>query len=130
SLFIPEPAWQRSEPNVNRPCLLTDADGVPLPPGTICRGVPDIAALSGNAIEAFRIVNYNRPDVAAGTSLSSPLMMGMWARIVAAAAHPIGPAAPAIYKLSSAQRAADLHAITEGELVGNGLYLPGPGWNY
>jgi pseudomonalisin len=130
ALFIPEPAWQRSEPHVNRPCLLTDADGVPLPPGTICRGVPDIAALSGNTTQAFNIINYNKPDVAAGTSLSSPLMMGMWARIAAAAAHPIGPAAPAIYKLTPAQRAADLHAITEGEFGGNGLYLPGPGWNY
>jgi len=130
SLFIPEPAWQRSEPNVNRPCLLTDSDGVALPPGTICRGVPDIAALSGNATQALRIINYNKPDEAAGTSLSSPLMMGMWSRVIAAAAHPIGPAAPAIYKLTAQQRAADLHAITEGELGGNGLYLPGPGWNY
>jgi hypothetical protein len=130
ALFIPEPPWQRSEPHVNRPCLLTDADGVPLPPGTICRGVPDVAALSGNATQAFNIINYNKHDVAAGTSLSSPLMMGMWSRIVAAAAHPIGPAAPAIYRLTPQQRAVDLHPITQGEFGGNGLYLPGPGWNY
>jgi subtilase family serine protease len=130
SLFIPEPAWQKGEPNVNRPCLLTDPDGVPLAPGTICRGVPDIAALSGNALQALRIINYNKPDMAAGTSLSSPLTMGMWARVIAAAGKPIGPAAPAIYHLSAQQRSVDLHPITQGELGGNGLYLPGPGWNY
>jgi subtilase family serine protease len=130
SLNIPEPAWQKGEPNVNRPCLLTDPDAVPLPPGTICRGVPDIAALSGNTLQALRIINYNKPDQAAGTSLSSPLTMGMWSRVIAAAAKPIGPAAPAIYKLSAQQRSQDLHGITQGEFGGNGLYVPGPGWNY
>jgi subtilase family serine protease len=130
SLFIPEPPWQKGEPNINRPCLLTDPDGVPLPPGTICRGVPDVAALSGNLMQGFRIFSYNKPDVASGTSLSSPLTMGMWARVLAAADRPIGPAAPVIYRLSAQQRATDLHPITQGELGGNGLYLPGPGWNY
>lgn len=130
SLFIPEPAWQRTESNVNRACLVTDADGAPLPPGTVCRGVPDIAALSGNGLESLWVTNYNQPGEAGGTSLSSPLAMGMWARVAAATRKHLGPASPAIYGLTPAQRAQDFQDITGGEIAGNGLYLTGPGWDY
>lgn len=129
-LFIPEAPWQRSEPNVNHPCLPTNPDGSFYAPGTICRGVPDLAALSGNSSEGLGIFNYNQPAAVGGTSLSSPLVMGMWARVVAAAKTPIGPAAPAIYHLDAAARARDFHDITSGEAGGNGLNVPGPGWDY
>jgi pseudomonalisin/xanthomonalisin len=130
ALFIPEPDWQKSESHIDRPCLGTDADGVALPPGTICRGVPDIAALSGNTTQALFITAYDQPSSVGGTSLSSPLTMGMWARVVAAAREPLGPAAPAIYRLKADARADDFFDVTTGELGGNGLYLPGAGWDY
>jgi hypothetical protein len=130
ALFIPEPVWQRGEAHVNTGCLVTDHDGVPLPAGTICRGVPDVAALSGNGEQAFSVRTYDGPDSESGTSVSSPLMMGMWARVVAAAHHPLGPAAPAIYRLTPAARARDFYDVTAGEAAGNGLYFPGPGWDY
>jgi hypothetical protein len=130
ALFIPEPEFQKSEKNVNHPCLLMKPDGTALPPGTICRGIPDIAALSGNGSQGLKIVNYNEPAAVGGTSLSSPLMMGMWARVVAASAKPLGPAAPAFYKMEASKRTADIHDITEGEQGGNGLNFPGPGWDY
>jgi hypothetical protein len=130
SLFIPEPDWQKSEPAVNRPCLPVKADGTPQKSGQICRGVPDVAALSGNAGEGLHIVNYNEPAAVGGTSLSSPLMMGMWARVAAASAKPLGPAAAAIYAMQPDKRKADFYDVTDGEAGGNGLYLPGPGWDY
>src|SRR5262249_45548287 len=130
ALFIPRPDWQRAEAAVNRPCALTDYDGVLQPPGTLCRGVPDIAALSGSDLQGLYIGNYDKPADASGTSLSSPLAMGSWARVVAAAKNRIGPAAPAIYGLSPQQRAHDFYDVTAGELVGNGLNAPGPGWDY
>jgi len=130
AFFIPRPAWQSSEPAVNRPCLLLDSDGSRLDPGTICRGLPDVAALSGSATQGFEMYGYDLPTGAAGTSVSSPLMMGMWARVAAASLRPLGPAAPAVYGLTSAQRARDFYDVTAGELVGNGLYVPGPGWDY
>jgi kumamolisin len=130
ALFIPRPDWQSGEPAINRPCLLTDADGVAQPPGTICRGVPDIATLSGSDLQGLYIVNYDKPGNASGTSLSSPLAMGSWARVAAAARTRIGPAAPAIYRLSPDKRAHDFYDITAGEAIGNGLNIPGPGWDY
>ncbi|HEX3827949.1 MAG TPA: protease pro-enzyme activation domain-containing protein [Sporichthyaceae bacterium] len=130
SLFIPEPDWQKPEAAVNRPCLPMKTDGTAQKSGQICRGEPDVAALSGNGSEGLRIVNYNEPAAVGGTSLSSPLMMGMWARVAAAAAKPLGPAAATIYAMDGGKRQADFHAITSGEAGGNGLYFPGPGWNY
>lgn len=130
ALFIPEPEWQKSEPHVNRPCGPSRPDGTAIPPGTICRGVPDLAAVSGNAAQGLAIVNYDQPAAVGGTSLSSPLTMGIWARVAAAAKTPLGPAAPAIYHLSPDMRARDFHQIIAGEALGNGLYFPGPGWNY
>ncbi|HEX3828540.1 MAG TPA: S53 family peptidase [Sporichthyaceae bacterium] len=130
ALFIPRPDWQSAEAAINRPCLLTDADGVPQPPGTICRGVPDIATLSGNITQGLYIVNYDKPTNASGTSLSSPLAMGSWARVVAAARTRIGPVAPAVYRLSPTQRTRDFYDVTKGEAIGNGLNIPGPGWDY
>lgn len=130
ALFIPRPDWQRREPAVDRPCLLTDSQGGPLPPGTVCRGVPDLAALSGNASQGMAVRVYDAPETVRGTSLSTPLAMGMWARVVAAAGRPLGPAAPALYGLDAARRASAFHDVTEGEFLGNGAYLTGPGWDY
>lgn len=130
SLFIQEPEWQKSEANVNRPCLLLHPDGTPIPPGTVCRGLPDVAALSGNTGQGLRTVTYDEPSAVGGTSLSSPLMMGIWARVLAAADKPVGPAAPAIYHLAPQRRASAFHDIVAGEAIGNGLYTPAPGWDY
>jgi subtilase family serine protease len=130
ALFIPEPEWQKSEPHVDLPCLPINSDGAPQPLGTVCRGVPDIAALSGSATEAMYINAYDQPTGAGGTSLSSPLVMGAWSRVAAAARKPLGPAAPAIYHIDADKRAHDFFDVTAGEAVGNGLYVPGPGWDY
>lgn len=130
ALFIARPSWQATESAVNRPCLLMDADGVAMTPGTTCRGVPDIAAMSGNNLQGLKIIGYDAPSMASGTSLASPLAMGSWARVAAAVRNRLGPVAPVLYRLTAEQRAGDFFDITKGELVGNGLNVPGPGWDY
>jgi subtilase family serine protease len=101
SLFISSPAWQNgafssnssSAPGLAYPCATNwEATPTPYAPGTLCRGLPDVAAQSGDVLT-------NGYFAGAGTSLSSPLWLGMWARIQAASSNPgrIGFASPAIY---------------------------------
>ncbi|MGH3743822.1 MAG: S53 family peptidase, partial [Mycobacteriales bacterium] len=88
SHFILEPKYQQKTAYItatNAPCL-TDAAGTPHPAGSVCRGTPDVAALSGNILgNGYFIYIDGEPSSEGGTSLSSPLMMGMWARLQAAA---------------------------------------------
>ncbi len=105
SLQIAAPPWQTgafetqstSSPGVNYPCTTNwEAPNSPnfatYPPGTNCRGLPDVGAQSGDVIS-------NGYFAGGGTSLSSPLWLGMWTRIQAASSNPgrIGFASPAIY---------------------------------
>ena len=56
--------------------------------GPLCRSTPDVAAISGDVAtgNGMLITNDNGADQqGAGTSLSSPLWLGMWTRIQAAA---------------------------------------------
>jgi len=71
---------------------LTDEDGNVFVPGIAagppCRSVPDVAAQSGDVFtgNGMLITDDNGVDQqGAGTSLSSPLWLGMWTRIQAAA---------------------------------------------
>ena len=96
SLYISAPDWQVKDvpaPGLLYPCT-TDWHATPntYPPGTFCRGIPDVAAQSGDVIS-------NGYVAGGGTSLSSPLWLGMWTRIQAASSNPgrIGFASPAIY---------------------------------
>ncbi|MHB8719507.1 MAG: S53 family peptidase [Candidatus Dormibacteria bacterium] len=102
SLYISAPSWQQnptfdtqstSAPGVTYPCTTNwEASPVAYPSGTICRGLPDVAAQSGDIISNGSFGN-------GGTSLSSPLWLGMWTRIQAASSNPgrLGFASPAIY---------------------------------
>jgi pseudomonalisin len=131
AIFIDEPAYQRRVAAIDHPCLVS-ASGTPYPPGTVCRGVPDIAALSGDVTgNGYTVVNDMKPGQGAGTSLSAPLWMGMWTRIQAAApdqVHGLGFANPILYGVGTGARyAADFHDITVGT---NGVYAAAPGWDY
>ena len=102
SLYIAAAPWQQatgfhtqaqSAPGVTYPCT-TNWESTPAPyaPGTFCRGLPDVAAQSGDVLT-------NGYFAGGGTSLSSPLWLGMWTRIQAASPNPgrLGFAAAAIY---------------------------------
>ena len=127
--FISEPFYQKADANVNIPCTMNDM-GTPYPAGTICRGVPDVAAMSGNIYaNGYNIVVGGAPTIEGGTSLSSPLWVGMWTRVQAAApTGGLGFANPTIYKVGeSSNYGKDFFDVTLGC---NGQHCAGPGWDY
>jgi pseudomonalisin len=95
----------------------------------IGRATADVAAQSGDILSGYNVVSAGAPTTVGGTSLSAPLWQGMWARVSAAAATPVGPAAPAIYALAKdpVQLAASFTDIIVGD---NGLYQALPGYDY
>lgn len=136
SHFIAEPSWQKPIAQVDQPCV-AHPDGqlyAGAPP--TCRGIPDVSTLSGNITgNGYFIVSDGEPSSEGGTSLSSPLMVGMWSRIQAAAPEKgLGFADPVLYRLGADPKkyARDFHDITQAEhgAPGNGTYVDGKGWDY
>ena len=87
SYFVPEASDQVGVTNIDHPCVSTPT-GDPYNPTTapICRGVPDVADMSGNTTgDEYFIYIDGEPSGEGGTSLASPLMMGQWTRVQAAA---------------------------------------------
>jgi pseudomonalisin len=131
TLFTPEPAYQQGVANNNIPCV-TD-------PSVICRGIADVAAQSGDvAGNGYNIVNDGTFLEAGGggTSLSAPLMQGMWTRVQSA-----GPAAgngfanEALYRAGKTAYATDYFDVSSTDLAtglpaSNGAYVTTPGWDY
>ncbi len=152
SHFVSEPSYQQGVQHINLPCVSTPTGTLYLPGSApTCRGVPDVADLSGNiTFDGYFIYIDGEPASEGGTSLSSPLMMGQWARVQAAAssstqkAGGVGFADPVIYRqaqdadgCSSSPCAnaptynRDFFDVTDSEYgAGNGAYQPGPGWDY
>ena len=131
SFFIPAPSFQSGVSGINRPCL-SDVSGNPNTSGVTCRGIPDVADESGDiATSSYDIYSDELGGASGegGTSLSSPLMMGMWARVQAAARGGTGFANPLIYAVgkNATQDAADFNDYMVGT---NGAYQALPGWDY
>jgi hypothetical protein len=141
SHFITEPTFQSKVSNVDKPCL-TQPDGTPftgVPP--TCRGVPDVAALSGNTLgNGYFIYIDGAPSAEGGTSLSSPLTVGMWTRLQAASSVSggLGFAAPVLYgqydyqtKGATGSYGRDFFDVVDEESgATNGTEMPAPGWDY
>ena len=121
SLFEPIPAWQQGVTGI------TDQ---------VHRGVPDIAFEGDPASGALITVDGSPGQQYGGTSLATPLAVGMWAHVLQADGNSLGFASPVIYKLaqSSAFSYNDaFHDVLEGEnsTFGNGQCCSaGPGWDY
>jgi pseudomonalisin len=131
SFFIPAPSYQSGVSGIDRPCL-SDVNGNPNTGGVTCRGIPDVADESGDiATSSYDIYSDELGGASSegGTSLSSPLMMGMWARVQAAARGGTGFANPLIYAVgkNTTQDAADFNDYMVGT---NGAYQALPGWDY
>jgi pseudomonalisin len=131
SPFIRAPDYQQGVANLSRPCA-TDTQGQPTNTGQLCRGVPDVAALSGDAVaNGYTIVSDGEDAGGGGTSLSSPLWAGMWADVqsTAPAGANYGFANRAIYAIAKdpARYAQAFHDITAGA---NGLNPAQPGYDY
>jgi pseudomonalisin len=112
---------------------VTDQSGNPYLPGAgpLCRATPDVASISGDVAtgNGMLITDDNGADQqGAGTSLSSPLWLGMWTRIQAAATKKgLGFANFSLYKIGkSASYANDFYDVTVGD---NQPYPATPGWD-
>jgi pseudomonalisin len=131
TFFIPAPSYQLGTPGL-LPCLTN--------PLTTCRGISDVAAQSGDVVgNGFAIVSAGADSVGGGTSLSSPLWAGMWARIQGASSNPQGNgfANYALYRVGNdaASYARDFFDVSSTDLAtglpaSNGLYATTPGWDY
>ncbi|MBC7678395.1 MAG: S8/S53 family peptidase [Pseudorhodobacter sp.] len=133
SLYTPAPSWQAGVGGLNQPCVL-GSDGTPSSTGKLCRAVPDVSAQSGDvASNGYSIVSAGSFGSGGGTSLSSPLTAGMWARVLSASGlRPggrVGFAAPELYRVGkvAVSAARDYADVTVG---GNGLHPALPGWDY
>lgn len=101
------------------------------------RGVPDVAMCADpNTCGAIIYVD-GATEVVGGTSLSSPLSMGSWARIETAHKNKLGFAGPLIYQLAASANptavpptlpsTGPFNDVTVGT---NGTYDALPGWDY
>jgi pseudomonalisin len=127
--FIAETPWQKKVSAIDHPCLVKPSGGS-YPAGTICRGAPDVAAMSGDiATNGYDIYASGSATTEGGTSLSSPLWVGMWTRIQSAARKPLGFANPALYNVGEnpTKYAKSFFDVTVGT---NGLYHATTGWDY
>jgi pseudomonalisin len=144
SLFIAAGKYQNTNPPILLYHCATDPHGNPYPaPPPLCRGIPDVAAQSGDvAGNGYAITSGGKNDQAGGgTSLSSPLWLGMWTRIQAAARSRkgVGFANHALYRVAAdpARYARDFFDIggvsTETAPNCNGpnpTDCTHPGWDY
>ena len=130
TLLIDAPAYQQGTPGLFLPCVLT-TDGQLANLGQPCRGIPDVAALSGDVTgNGYAIVANGAGSQGGGTSLSSPLWAGMWARVnQSAGGAGYGFANETLYRLGRdpTTRARDFFDVVAGS---NGLYAALPGWDY
>jgi hypothetical protein len=149
SHYLLQPSFQKgiltTVEQAEAPCVI-NSSGNAYPEGSTCRTVPDVAALSGNAIDNdYFIYIDGAPSSEGGTSLSSPLTMGMWARLQAAAPTQagLGFADETYYAQGKSAEAygtgttvGDFYDITGNEPENttgvpstNGVYMAGPGYD-
>ena len=108
------------------------------PTSAVGKGVPDVsmdADLASGALTYIGCQPGQDPNncqfIVGGTSLSSPLTLGVWARLQSSHGNKLGFAAPAFYR-----NATPLPSVSSGpgfhDIVGgcNGLYCAVPGYDY
>jgi pseudomonalisin len=119
SLFEAQASWQNGiAPPTNVGCGLVFA----LPTG--CgRVVPDVAMAADPISGAADVYVDGQPNAIGGTSLASPLALGVWARSLAATGNRAGYASSKLYRLNGTTA---FHDITTGD---TGPYPAAPGYD-
>jgi subtilase family serine protease len=125
SLFETAPFWQS----------YTGGGTLPIVPSAEVgnRGVPDVSMCAGGtelSICAANIIVDGAAELVGGTSLSSPLAMGSWARIESAHKNKLGFAAPLIYQLATSGPPPTSPDFNDVTLGANGLFTALPGYDY
>ncbi len=129
-----EPAGSYQTGVASTNCVF-DPNGNPYVPGAgaagpICRSTPDVASISGDVATGNGLLinsDSGADSQGAGTSLSSPLWLGVWARIQAAASGKgLGFANYKIYKLAQSSGGRDFYDVTVGD---NQPYPAKPGYD-
>ncbi|MER3546125.1 MAG: xanthorhodopsin [Rhodanobacteraceae bacterium] len=110
STYEPQPSWQ---------------NGVGQNAGNSHRGLGDIA-FDGDPNSGAIVIVHGANQQIGGTSLSSPLFVGVWARALATKSS-LGFAAPLIYSDAASNYSADFHDVTSGNNSGE---TAAPGWDY
>jgi subtilase family serine protease len=130
SLVEPAGSYQQGVAKVN---CVEDQQGNVYSPGSgpLCRSTPDVAAISGDVAtnNGMLITDDNGADQqGAGTSLSSPLWLGFWTRIQAAAkGKGLGFANYSLYQIGkSSSYGRDFFDVTVGD---NQPYPATPGYD-
>ena len=122
----PAPTWQ------------FDDLAVPTASTAGLRAVPDIAmaagpeGAAGAGVGTYAEIVVDGADAGVlGTSWSSPLNVGAWARLESARCNNLGFEAPIIYGLDTTQEPGSTADGFHDVLLGsNGEYSAGPGWDY
>jgi pseudomonalisin len=150
TFYIPEPSYQAGIAFLDDQDCVSQPNGTPYLTPTPCRGIPDVSAQSGDIVSnGYSVVMGGVNDSqGAGTSLASPLWMGMWARIQAATSNTVsghftnGFANPSLYKvgLNTTEDATaffDVGGLSESFPNSNGYYTTQfrsaadpSGWDY
>lgn len=92
------------------------------------RGVPDIALDADPNTGSIVIVNGRRQQIG-GTSLASPLFVGLYARIESATGNAHDFPVPSFYNVVPSTPGL-FHDITQGDNGGNNPYRAARGWDY
>jgi pseudomonalisin len=134
--YVGESAWTDGGGGIsveeNAPDWQTGFVGRGLLPGLVgaskFRGCPDIA-MSGSPDSGLITIVKGKPEQVGGTSLSSPLAVGAWARFQSLHGNKLGFAPPVLYALATAPAVPPVgfHDVTSGSNVG---YRAAAGWDY
>lgn len=105
-------------------------NGIAPPLGTVCglattacgRAVPDVA-MDADPNTGANVYVGGQPEGIGGTSLSSPLALGVWARVESARSNTMGYANPVFYAQNGTSA---FHDVTLGD---TGPYPATPGYD-
>jgi pseudomonalisin len=129
SYFENPPFWQSYTGSGTLP-IVPSSEGSAVGVG---RGVPDVSMCAGGtglAICSANVFVSGTATLIGGTSLSSPLAMGSWARIQSAHKNKLGFAGPLIYQLANGGPSPTSPDFNDVLLGGNGLFTALPGYDY
>ncbi|HXN97578.1 MAG TPA: S53 family peptidase [Candidatus Acidoferrales bacterium] len=125
SVFETAPFWQSFTGTGSEPIVPSAAAGQ--------RGVPDVSMCAGGtelAICAANVFVDGAATLIGGTSLSSPLAMGSWARIESAHKGKLGFAAPLFYQLANGAPTLSSPDFNDVLTGGNGLFTALLGYDF